>query len=646
MARVFLSYDRDDGAKARPVAAALESAGHSVWWDRHIQGGAQYSKEIDKALRQADAVVVLWSEHSVESPWVRDEAAAGRDSGRLVPLAIDGTDAPLGFRQYHTLDLSRWRGRGRPHCLNELLAAISALADQSPTETQTANTPPATVESGWRTRRQVAALLLLALVVAGGLVAWKLIGRSSRVSTVAVASADQSPKSQALARDLLVKLGSLRGVTANSMQLVEQRSSGPRATLIFKVGDSGSGEQPEANVALFDGKDHSLLWSKDFEQPSGKLADLKQQVAYTSGQVLACAREGLSPRRQRLNQQTLKLYLQGCAAYTDKTADNLHTLVPLFRQLTRTAPDFAGGWAKLLLVESEFTRMDYVPESTGIVAPLPVHIATARKLDPNMPEAFLAEAYLLPDMAFERRISLLERAVKVAPDNAAALNALSDNLLLVGRMNDGVAQAQRAVQANPLSPTARDSLIAALTYAGKADAARAELEKAEQLWPGTSSVVNARYRINLRYGEPSEAMRLIRSGEVSTSETPYIDSFVEARIHPTPANIDRAITEARSFYDRQPTTIYHLIQVLGTFGREEELFPILLNWSHPDRVSYVTDALFRPALRKAHHDPRMMAIAKRLGLLDYWRKTGNWPDFCFEPNLPYDCKKEAVKLTA
>ena len=99
MTSVFLSYDRDDAVKAHSIALALEKAGHQVWWDQHIKGGAQYSKEIEAALKAADAVVVLWSAHSVDSAWVRDEAAAGRDSGRLVPVMIDDTEPPLGFRQ-------------------------------------------------------------------------------------------------------------------------------------------------------------------------------------------------------------------------------------------------------------------------------------------------------------------------------------------------------------------------------------------------------------------------------------------------------------------------------------------------------------------------------------------------------------------
>ena len=91
MASVFLSYDHNDRVRAAPIAAALTKAGHSVWWDRHIMGGAQYSKEIEQALKTADVVVVLWSAQSVESPWVRDEAATGRDRGRLVPVALDKT---------------------------------------------------------------------------------------------------------------------------------------------------------------------------------------------------------------------------------------------------------------------------------------------------------------------------------------------------------------------------------------------------------------------------------------------------------------------------------------------------------------------------------------------------------------------------
>jgi len=41
MASVFLSYVREDAEKARTIATLLDRAGHSVWWDRQIKGGAE-----------------------------------------------------------------------------------------------------------------------------------------------------------------------------------------------------------------------------------------------------------------------------------------------------------------------------------------------------------------------------------------------------------------------------------------------------------------------------------------------------------------------------------------------------------------------------------------------------------------------------
>jgi hypothetical protein len=63
---------------------------------------------VDQAER-AGAVLVLWSARSVESDWVLYEAARGRDLRKLVPATLDGTPAPLGFRQYQTIDLASWR---------------------------------------------------------------------------------------------------------------------------------------------------------------------------------------------------------------------------------------------------------------------------------------------------------------------------------------------------------------------------------------------------------------------------------------------------------------------------------------------------------------------------------------------------------
>ena len=203
MAGVFLSYDREDSDRARQVALALEKAGHEVWWDLHVRGGAQFSKVIEEALKAANAVVVLWSKHSIESTWVKDEAAVGRDTGRLVPVTIDGTEAPLGFRQFQTIDLSR--SRGRPTGLRMLLADVAAMAKPTVGDGDRAD-PVALKSPPRRLNWALAAGAIAFAVLVAALLWWRPWQGRQTIPVVAVIAADSSSGSRALARDLLVQL--------------------------------------------------------------------------------------------------------------------------------------------------------------------------------------------------------------------------------------------------------------------------------------------------------------------------------------------------------------------------------------------------------------------------------------------------------
>ena len=59
MANIFLSYDRDDEERARPVATLLERNNHKVWWDRQIKGGHEFGAEIEAALQASDLTLYM-----------------------------------------------------------------------------------------------------------------------------------------------------------------------------------------------------------------------------------------------------------------------------------------------------------------------------------------------------------------------------------------------------------------------------------------------------------------------------------------------------------------------------------------------------------------------------------------------------------
>jgi len=108
MADIFISYSKKDVKHVRLFAAALEAEGYSVWWDKNLESGDDFSEVILKQLQLARAVIVLWTEHSINSTFVYAEAQYALHNDKLIPIAINGVsyeDIRPPFNALHTSSL-------------------------------------------------------------------------------------------------------------------------------------------------------------------------------------------------------------------------------------------------------------------------------------------------------------------------------------------------------------------------------------------------------------------------------------------------------------------------------------------------------------------------------------------------------------
>jgi TolB-like protein/tetratricopeptide (TPR) repeat protein len=530
MAKLFVSYARDDEAAAAKVVHALERAGHEVWWDAKIEGGTRYSRLISEALDGADAVVVLWSQRSVESDWVRDEAAHGRERHRLVPLSLDGTRAPLGFRQFQNIDMSRWHGRVDAPQFRAVERAIAVALGQE----AVAPVPP---RKEWMTRRQVMAAGTAAAVAGGGaLFAWRtgLIGagkvqaRSIAVLPFKNLSGDpnQAYLSDGLTEEIrsaLARNAGLMVLAATSSNSVGDMAGGAKA-IASKLGVAylleGSVQRAGDTVGvatnLTSGSTGFSEWSQSVERPLGDIFAFENEIARTVSNAMSVrmATKTPPPGGTR-NVKAYEAYLRGRALYNLAKGEETDRQARANYELAIAAdPNFALAHAALSRVLSSIAASE--ASASELKSLYAGAIAEARRvieLAPTLAEGHLALGYALftgeldvrgarpsydaadrygrgdADIVllyalyavrarrFAQARSAIERALALDPLNPRTWRAAGSIDLASGRPREALGRYDRALALNPSISNAHALKGYALIQMKRWAEAKAALEK-------------------------------------------------------------------------------------------------------------------------------------------------------------------------
>ena len=469
LAKVFLSYAREDSPAAKELAEAIGSGGHEVWWDRHLHGGSRFASEIDQQLKTAEAVVVLWTETSVDSAWVQDEAAEGRDSKRLVPVTLGGVRPPLGFRQFHTIDLGDWDAKSEPQNVGELLHAISTTVGSHPS----ASAKPQAAEE----KARPLSICVLPFVNMSG-------------------DPEQEYFSDGISEDIITdlsKVSALLVIARNTaftfkgrVMDVKEVARALEVTHVLEGSVRKAGNRVRITAQLIDGDTGGHVWADRYDRDLNDIFAIQDEI---SKAIVSALRVKLLPEERKAieargtsNVDAYNLYLMARQQWTEGCLGDIRrheAIVRTCKQATSFDPDYAQAWALMALAQSQL-RFWHGQD----VDPTPA-AERALAINPNLAEPHCVKAHLLEEQGKPAEANEeMETAVRLDPESWEVNRETARLLFRQGRLGDAIPFFAKA--ASLMESDWNNAMMLMCCYQGIGEtapvqeAARVVIERSEQ----------------------------------------------------------------------------------------------------------------------------------------------------------------------
>ena len=492
---------------------------------------------------------------------------------------------------------------------------------------------------------------VIVVLLAAGLVTWRLWPAPPpglRVAVLPFESAAGDPVARALAAglpDAVVASLTERQTPTVSRAVAGQAGHGG-ARLLVSGAVARSGANLTVRLRVDDARTGLTVWSASMERPTGESEALRDQAAARLADNIDRARRAFGSRREQFDGPTLAAYLQvmdGVRLGSSHSAEVLQAE----RDLVARAPSFSPAHSNLACDLALALRNQPPAIAANWGAEAAGEARRALALDPNNGEAYVALYFLEPERARARREALLLEGLARDPRNATLLNFEAKLLQGSGRTAAALLMFQQALMLDQLSAPKTGDTLRALAAAGRTAESSALGARGSRLWPENPILRASVLSSALLYAPPARALEALDAYQTGV---PRLDPAMEGawRAYVEDRRLGRKNpATARALVGAAPATWNESASVVGAvaqMGEVDDAFSLADRLARVDPRRVEIAALFEPGASVLRRDPRFMRLVARLGLVDYWRTTGRWPDFCSEPGIAYDCRIEAARL--
>lgn len=404
-------------------------------------------------------------------------------------------------------------------------------------------------------------------------------------------------------------------------------------------------------LQLQDVEQDEILFSKVFTAPIAQAGGLPEQVgAYAAANLTWTGAMMILDRRHSPEPRvTVELLKQ--SMITIEQGD-LFRAYQISAHIAPRAPDSAI--AQLSLALNTAFILDQLPrqERPAALAMARKAAKRARTLAPRFSDVYLPPCVLQPPIP----ISVCEDALRqgLRANSQTVFNSAWMRRLLgeVGRNREAINFARMSLANDPYKPGKLAGLIGRLEVVGDTGEAERLFQQGTRWWPGLRIFYWERANGMAQRGDldavarfaaqsPPDLMPIDRrmSTELADGLRLKRPDRVLERCRVLPKRPDQSFFLAAG---TAPGALFFCLVALSQLGALDPAFALAFSaypelraptaaerearWlDHPVKVP--PTVLASPALREMRRDPRFIALADRVGLLDYWRTRG-LPDFC------------------
>lgn len=615
MADIFLSYARADKARVAPLVEALEAQGWTVWWDPEINPGQEFDDRITEEIDNATAVVVVWTPTSVASRWVRGEARLAADRGILVPVRFENARLPIDALALHTIDLDDWNEDAQSAAFKGLSRALVGLLAPVPKSENS-----------------------------------DVSGKADESVSIAVlpftnmsSDPEQEYFSDGLSEELinqLVKIKRLQvtGRTSSFMfkgKTDDLRLIGNRLGVnhVLEGSVRKAGNRLRITAQLVKCRDGFHLWSQTYDRQLEDVFAIQDDVAAAVAEALGTALgfgESAPPPTPTptTHLDAYDKYLRaGALIRSPRSIEDLLDGTDLLREALALDPGFAPARAALALTYIMFlvlmpeTRDRVIEDLSAVVtdalARVPNHWAT------HLANGLLSEQrqdWLAADAAYTRARAL-------APSSESIVGIVSGLFFgNTGRATDAIYATEPACNVDPLSLFASAMFQLELDIADRASAAQTEFERTWDL-PSIREIPEhlALMRLWGRSDTKTIKAHASRFFEHQSLPMPVLKQIYE--VFDRPAAGHELLRRAFDDPANQDRTRMMLIGLYAAHFADDALAVAAMRRAIVDMKGSSPLLIWHPVMRNARKTSEFKQLLRDMGLMSYWRRSGQWGDF-------------------